>query len=180
MDIKNIVLGIVIMILGIFVVVYGINLIHERPEYEDFCAEFKTAQFIENEQQCQAVGGKWTPEEIRCVTTPCPQGYCDRDFTCREQYDEAREKYARTLFLITLPLGIALIVLGAMVFGLEAVGAGLMGGGAGTILWGVGEYWRYSADLMKFLLSLVGLVVVIGVAYWFNNRIGKKKGKRKR
>ena len=72
--------------------------------------------------------------------------------------------------MVALPLGIIIIIIGAFVFGLEAVGAGLMGGGVGTILYGVGGYWRYSADLMKFLLSLVGLIVVIYVAYWFNHK----------
>ena len=90
-------------------------------------------------------------------------------------YDVANEKYSRNLFLIALPLGILIIVLGAMIFGLESVGAGLMGGGVGVILYGVGNYWRYSEDLLKFLLSLTGLVIVIYFSYWFNKKSQKKK-----
>ena len=175
MQIKNIVLGIAIIILTIFVVVYGTNLIFERPEYTDFCGDFRIAQVIETQAQCEAVRGQWTPQDIKCITTPCPQGYCDVDFTCRQEYEDAQENYYKKLFLFTLPLGILIIVIGAFVFGLEAVGAGLMGGGVGTILYGVWGYWRYSADLMKFLLSLVGLAILIGVAYWFNKKYDKRK-----
>ena len=180
MDIKNIVLGIVIMILAISVVVFGVGLFYDRPEFEDFCDEFKTAQVIENEEQCNNVEGRWTSQEIRCVTEPCPQGFCDRDFSCRLEYEDAQERYARNLFFITLPLGIVIIIIGAIVFGLEAVGGGLMAGGVGVILWGVGSYWRFSDDLIKFILSLIGLVVVIYVAYWFNKKIGKHKSRKKR
>ncbi|MFH1608158.1 MAG: hypothetical protein ABIA78_03415 [archaeon] len=175
MDIKSILFGIAILILTIFVVVYGVGTFYSAPEYEDFCGEFKTVQVIEDEAQCLDAGGKWNPQDIRCVTTPCPQGFCDKDFSCREDYDFARESYYKTLFLITLPLGIALIVVGALVFGLEAVGAGLMGGGVATIIWGVGGYWQYSENLLKFILSLLGLIIIIGVSYWFSRREGKRK-----
>ncbi|MGD9275577.1 MAG: hypothetical protein PVJ67_00215 [Candidatus Pacearchaeota archaeon] len=163
MDIKNIVLGIAIMILTIFVVVYGNNLIFEKPEYDDFCGSVRTAKVIETQSECAAEGGVWEDH-----------GYCNIYSGCEEEYDKAREKYYKKVFLVTLPLGIIIIAIGALVFGLEAVGAGLMGGGVATILYGVGGYWQYSADLMKFLLSLVGLVIVIYVAYWFNKKYHKK------
>lgn len=152
---------------------FGINTFYEAPVYADFCEEFKTAQVVETEAQCIEMDGKWTSQEIRCVTEPCPQGFCDRDFGCREAYEEAREKYSRNVFLIALPLGILVIALGAIVFGLEAVGAGLMGGGVGIILFGVGGFWRFAQDWLKFGLSLVGLVIVIWLAYWFNKRMKK-------
>jgi len=73
-----------------------------------------------------------------------------------------------------------LIAAGAMIFGLEIVGAGLMLGGTGIIVYGTGTYWRFTDDWMKFAISLVGLVVLIGVAYWFNKNnwnIWRKKHK---
>lgn len=164
MNIKNVVLGIAIMILTIFVVVYGNNLIFERPLRDDFCGGIGTTKIIETQNDCIAYGGEWVENR-----------YCDIYSNCEERYDSAREKYFKKVFLVTLPFGIIIIIIGAIVFGLEAVGAGLMGGGVGTILYGVGGYWQYSADLMKFLLSLAGLVAVIYVAYWFNNKYHRKK-----
>ena len=178
MSLKNVVIGIAILILTISVAVYGINTFSDPPEYRDFCGEFKTAEIINTSEMCEAIGGQWNPN-IGPRVVGGIMGFCDRDFTCRQEYEDARKDYSRTLFLITLPLGIAIIALGALVFGLEAVGAGLMGGGVGIIFWGVGGFWRFADDWLKFLLSLVGLVVLIWLAYYFNKRFEKKKKRKK-
>ena len=41
MSIKNIVIGIAIIILTISVIVYGIGIFYDEPEYEDYCGEFR-------------------------------------------------------------------------------------------------------------------------------------------
>ncbi len=180
MTLKNNIIGLVIVILTVSVAVTGINIFHEGPEYEDFCGESRTAEVIETQERCEEIGGEWN-SEIAPRALDGAKGFCDRDFTCRNNLEDAREKYSRTLFLITLPLGIAIIALGAIFFGLEAVGAGLMAGGVGIVLWGVGSFWRFADDVLKFILSLIGLVIVIWVAYYFNKKFEKKgkKGKKK-
>jgi hypothetical protein len=184
MSLKNVILGIAIIILTISVAVYGINLFYDKPEYSDFCDEFKTAEVIEDQARCVEVGGKWNEDGLpRKVGSEDVTGFCDRDYTCRMELENAQEKYSRNVFFIALPLGIAVIALGAFVFGLEAVGAGLMGGGIGIILYGVGGFWRFADDWLKFVLSFIGLVAVIYLAYWFNNEnwnIWKKKGRKKK
>ena len=179
MSLKNYVMGIVIIILTISVVIYGVNVFYEQPERVDFCGEFKTLEVIDNQESCEEIGGNWasyvSPRVVEGI-----EGYCDRDFTCRQEYDDARETYSRNIFLIALPVGIAIIAVGALVFGLEFVGAGIMGGGVGIILWGVGGFWRFADDWLKFILSLIGLVVVIWLAYYVNKRIEGKGKKRKR
>ena len=185
MSLKNVVFGIAIIILTISVSVYGINIIYDKPEYKDFCGEFKTAEIIDNPERCEEVGGMWNeygilrpvPIDGKSVT-----GFCDRDYTCRMEFDEANEKHSKKVFYTALPIGIIVIAIGAFIFGLEAVGAGLMGGGVGIILYGVGAFWRFADDWLKFVLSLIGLIAVIWFAYWFNSNnwnIWKKKKKRK-
>ena len=177
MSLKNYVISVAIIILTISVVITGINIFLDKPEYGDFCDEFKTAEFIDTQERCEAVGGQWNSNiGPRTVDS---EGYCDRDFTCRQEGEVAREKYSRTFFLIALPLGILIIAVGALIFGLEAVGAGLMGGGVGIILWGVGGFWRFADDLLKFILSFAGLVIVIWVAYYFNKKFEMKKRKKR-
>ena len=182
MSLKNIILGIAIIILTISVAVYGINIFYDRPEYGDFCQEFKTAEVIDNQQRCEEIGGQWNGDVFpRAIDGKQVTGYCDRDYTCRMEFEDAQEKHSRNVFLIALPLGIAVIALGAFVFGLEAVGAGLMGGGIGIILYGTGGFWRFADDWLKFVLSLVGLIALIWLAYWFNSKnwnIWKKKIKK--
>lgn len=158
MKLKDYIIGIAIIILTVSVVVYGTNTFYKSPNYSDFCDEFRGPKLIDNQTECLAVGGEWNG------------GYCDTDFECRKDYDSAREVYSRNVFIVALPVGIAIIVAGALIFGVEAIGAGLMGGGIGVILWGVGNYWPYSGDALRFALSLLGLAAVIWLAYWMNKR----------
>ena len=175
MDIKNIILGIAVMILTIFVAVYGMSVFYPNPNYEDFCPEIQSAKLFNTGTECTSIGGKWTSEEIRCITEPCPQGYCDTTFYCRQDYEDANEIRAKKIFYISIPLGILLLVLGGFLFHLDSVGAGLMGGGVGTIIYGAGGYWRYGDDLFRFIISLIGLAAVIALTYWFNKKQSKKK-----
>ena len=178
MHLKNIVIGLAIVILTTFVVVYGIQTFYERPEYSDFCEEFKTPKLLDTQEACEAEGGQWNDygaRPIRAVEENEATGYCDRDFTCRALYDDARESYSKTLFIITIIVGIILIALGGALFELEAVGAGIMGGGIITLIYGAGSYWQYAGDAFRFILSIIGLILVIFLAYWLNNR--QKKGK---
>tara|TARA_Y100000294_G_C8508545_1_gene317738 strand:- start:113 stop:313 length:201 start_codon:yes stop_codon:yes gene_type:complete len=58
-----------------------------------------------------------------------------------------------------------------------------MGGGVGIILYGVGAFWRFADDWLKFILSLIGLIAVIILSYWFNSKnwnIWKSKNFSKR
>ena len=173
MDVKNIILGIAIMILTIFVTVNGIGIFYPKAEYNDFCGEFKTAEVIQTQERCEEIGGKWEVYDgVRLVEGE--EGFCDRDFTCRQDYEDAREERAKKVFYIALPLGILILLIGGFFFNLEAVGAGLMGGGVGTIVYGAGAYWQYGGYLFRFIISLLGLVAVIFLAYWFNKKFGKK------
>ena len=151
-------------------------LFYEAPNYEDFCGE-RALGVIDTEADCVAVGGKWNAYggEIEPLVEKELErtGYCDVYYTCTQEYEAVSEVYYRNIFLIALPLGIVLVVVGILIFGLEVVGAGLAGGGVGVILWGVGGYWRYGSNLLKFSLSLLGLVAVIWLAYWFNKRMKK-------
>lgn len=210
MSLKNIVIGIAIMILTIVVVVNGFNTFYSAPAYEDFCSTQRPAYPYlgtakvspeDNETICPAVCVKmWEIERDlgECAFNECGSGcgpdgvetfetlkQCETALSgknCFDVYEDARESYSRNLFLMALPIGILIIVIGTIVFGLESVGAGLMAGGVGVILWGVGGFWRFADDWLKFLLSLIGLVVLIWLAYYFNERLGKKgkkKGKKK-
>ena len=172
--IKNIVLGVAIFFLAMFVGIYGISTLYEKaPQYEDYCPQ------INSEQQCIANNGTWvnyTNEVIdgRAIK-PVPGGYCDNYQKCSKEWDTAQENYRRKVFIVAIPLGVIVIAIGALVFGLEAVGAGLMAGGVGIILYGAGGYWQYAKDAIKFVLSLLGLIIVIWLAYYINRKWGKKK-----
>ena len=173
MSLKNIILGIAIVILTIFVTVNGIGIFYPSVDYDDFCGDVKTQEVIQTQNRCEDIGGKW---EVYEAVKPVEgvEGFCDRDFTCRQNYEDAQELRAKKIFYIALPLGILILVIGGFLFHLEAVGAGLMGGGVGTMVYGAGNYWQYGDSLFRFIISLLGLVAVIFLAYWFNKKFGKK------
>jgi hypothetical protein len=178
MNLRGIVIGVAIFILTLFVAIYGISVFFPQPEYNDFCPEARAAVVVEDAKICENMSGKWFPQEIKCITTPCPQGYCDIDYYCRQDYDDAVEENSKKRFFVSIPVGIAIIALGGVAFALESVGVGLMAGGAGTFVWGSGSYWSYASDVWRFFISLFGLIVLIIFAYWFEKRL--KKGFFKR
>ena len=177
--IKNIVLGIAIFVLTMFVGIYGISTLYEKaPRYDDFCPSN-----LFTEEMCLAEGGVWISntnviiENIREPSKPVPAegGYCQYDYTsCQKEFESAEEKYHRKVFFIAIPLGVVIIAVGALIFGLEVVGSGLMAGGVGIIIYGIGGYWQYTKDWLKFAISLIGLVAVIWLAYYANKRWRKR------
>jgi hypothetical protein len=184
MNLKNIAIGIAIIILTSFVTIYGIALLYPQLDYNDYCNNSKQGVLYDSEQACVIAGGKWNsvqPYETVPSSKPVT-GYCDTEFYCRQDYEDAMKKHFRQVFYVALPLGIAILIAGAIFFGLESVGAGLMGGGIVTLIYGAGGYWQYAENWLKFLLSLAGLVIVIYFAYWFNKRSKKsaKKSSRKK
>ena len=186
MNLKEVLLAIAILVLTIFVTFYGINTIYPKPQYEDFCNADRNFAMVNTTQTCEELDGKWMYSSYEYIVPDSSvpvkgavQGYCDFDYKCRKDFDNSLKERSRKVFFIALPLGILIVALGAFLFGLEAVGAGLMGGGVGTLIYGSGAYWPYSENWIRFLISLIGLVLLIWFAYFFNKRLGKKKRKRK-
>lgn len=174
MNFKNLILGIAIFILTIAVGVYGIiTLFGDSPRYEKYCP------MINNEQECISFGGKWTGNTDVPIANPIPEkaipGYCDIYEVCNPKLENAQESYGKKIFFSALPLGIIIIIIGALVFGLESVGAGLMAGGVGIIIYGITGIWRFADNWIKFLLTLIGLIVLIYLAYYFNKKLNKKR-----
>ena len=166
MMIKNFIIGVAIFILTLAVGIYGISTLYDsEPSYDEYCP------VINDKVACDNFGANWTeyPSEQGKPVIGA-NGYCDVYNKCKDPLEDAQRDYSLKIFLSALPLGVIVIALGALVFGLESVGAGLMAGGVGIILYGVGGFWRFADEWLKFVLSLVGLVLVIWLAYYFNKK----------
>jgi len=174
-SIKNLLIGIAIVILTAFVVIYGILTFYPEPKYEDFCG--RNLWNVENEAECIEAGGVWLKEgqtefideegEKRPVIK---ETQCQPPSGCETRYDDVREPYSRNFFIIATIIGVILVILGAILFDLDAIGAGIMGGGIITLIYGSGQYWRYSGNAFRFIISIIGLIAVIFLGYWFNKR----------
>ena len=174
MKVKEIILAVAVVILTIFVTFYAINTLFPKPTYDDFCGNITYNTPINDNTTCIAQGGRWSYVPGLKIDNQS-NGYCDLTYYCTNQLDDVLRARSEKVFFSALVLGILIIVLGAFFFGLESVGAGLMGGGVGTLIYGSGAYWPYTHNWIRFLLSLIGLALLIWFAYFL-----KRKKKRKR
>jgi hypothetical protein len=170
---KNVIIGIAILILTMFVTIYGINTFYPKPQYEDFCSNDLSMKLIQTPQTCIDSQGKWVTYETK--TPEGTTGYCDTTYYCRQDYEDAQKTWTKKVFIIAVPLGIIIIALGAFLVSLEPVAAGLMAGGIGTLLYGTWGFFWQSEDKVKFVISCIGLTIVIALAYYFNKKFEKKK-----
>jgi hypothetical protein len=92
--------------------------------------------------------------------------YCNENNRC---YIDDRE--ITTVFITAAVLGVAAIAAGVALYRrVEGMPLGLVLGGIGAVVYG----WAESSDgpgdvgsAPMFILALVGLVIVLGVGYWF-------------
>ncbi|MBS3100162.1 hypothetical protein J4463_03020 [Candidatus Pacearchaeota archaeon] len=172
MQIKNIIIGLAIMILSSFVAIYGIQTFYmEAPDWNTYCGNISTSSYnINTPAECETAGGKWNPTYGEMPAKTTPSGYCDLYYQCNKELENAQKTFSKTLFLITVPVGIILILIGAALFALESVGAGIMLGGVITLIYGAANYWPNAGSAFRFIISLIGLAIVIAIAYWLNKR----------
>jgi hypothetical protein len=111
-----------------------------------------------------------------CEFYPCENEF----YECNAEYEKARSNYSRNLFIITTILGVILLAIGGAFFTLEIVGSGIMGGGIITLLYGAFSYWPNAGNLFRFIISIIGLALVIGFGYWLNRPFLKNKKIQKR
>ena len=182
MDLKNFFIGVAIFILTVSVGIYGINTFYgPEPKYENYCPSIIT------KEQCINVSGIWINNTaIYDKAPPMPgnavpvdSGYCNYDYNrCQKTYNDARESYSKGVFFIALPLGIIVLAIGSIVFGIATVGGGLTAGGVGILIFGVVQFWEFAQDYIKFGLSLLGLIILIWLAYYINKKFSKPEKKK--
>jgi len=159
----------IIVILNLFFAV-AIQTVYPEPKYENFCEARQVNEVYEDETSCVASGGQWNefakplPEE-----KPQREGYCNLDFTCSMEYQDAREGYAQNVFVTLVVLGALSILAGYFVRMSPAVSAGLSYGGVLTFIIASIRYWETAGDIVR--LSIVGLALIALIA------IGVKKFK---
>ena len=174
---KNIILGVGIVIGFGLVLWQGIEAFYPSPQYENFCAQQTPKPAIETQGQCTAQNGTWFPQNVQCITAPCPQGYCDFSevFTeCQKEWDEAQDKHAKIVFFIALIVGIIVIIIGYTILKIEPVGSSLIGSGIWAIFWGTVINWRNFANVGRFILLLIVLILLIWLAIKLNLTPKKK------
>ncbi|MFH1802571.1 MAG: hypothetical protein ABH864_03910 [archaeon] len=162
-NIKNIILGIGIVIVFALTLWQGIEAFHPTPEYEDFCEDFRTREIIETPQQCETVGGQWQPYEGPKAPDGT-SGWCDRDFACTEDWEAARDAHSQIVFIVSLIVGILALLIGYFILSIEPVGSALIASGVWSIFWGSVINWRNFTEAWRFVLLILVLILLIWLA----------------
>ncbi len=161
------------LIVGIVIVInmffnYALSLVYKSPEYETFCPN--TAQVVENvntQKQCVTIGGQWNPNYYN---QPIPaekmviQGYCDQQFTCRNNYEAAQKVYDRNVFITLVILGALCVAFGSFLKGNILISIALSLAGVLSFIIASMRYWTSADDLIKVIILAIALAILIWVA----------------
>lgn len=149
---------------------FAIATVYDAPEYEDFCGQNKEQVIVnpQNQTQCVEGGGQWTVNTEKPQINPSgetiPSGWCDVDFTCRTEWEKARELYDRNVFVALVLLGLAALGVGMFVTSTgSAVSLGLSLGGVLSFVVASVRYWSAMDDYLRVVilgLALVALIIV--------------------
>lgn len=159
----------IVVVLNLFFSV-GIALVYDAPDYNDYCGSKE--QVVERPttaEQCVAVGGQWFKgNEVvdgRSIAEPIAknESYCDEYFTCRQDFDNAREMYERNVFIILLGLGVLSIIAGIGTKSFVAVSNGLTFGGIFSFIIAAIRYWDSADDFVKFGMLGIALAALIWI-----------------
>ena len=167
----TIIVSIILTVILISLVNVGTSLFLEKPEYNDYCGEIKPIKLDDAEMTqsiCETNEGTWTAQEIRCVTTPCPQGYCDYHKKCADKYEESLKPYNQTRYYIFAGLGFILLLIGLFISENMIQLTGLATGG---ILVTQGIVMNFENKSIVFI-SLIAILIIFGILAY---RIIKKK-----
>jgi hypothetical protein len=145
---RQIAVGFGIAIIFPLLVYYGVCTFVPPPKYSTFVTVNTTS-----------VAANATPEQRKEAEDRRAERQKQQD-----AYKAAARDFARVLILVSAPLGIAAILIGAYL-ALHAIGTGLIFGGILTVGWGYWNYWQYLDDWLRFLSLLLGFAILLFVGY---------------
>jgi hypothetical protein len=162
----SLVVGIVI-VLNLFFN-YAISLFYTVPQYP---TAPQVVRDIATEEECVGIGGQWTENSIQNPTSkvleqtdqsePTRTGYCDPDYTKRNQYDDARKLYEKNIFIALVILGIVSIISG-VAFANEILSSAFSWGGVLSLVIASMRYWTSAGNKLKVLI----LAIALGALIW--------------
>jgi hypothetical protein len=144
---RQIAVGFGIALIFPLLVYYGVATFYPTPKFQDIV----TATLVSPSNP--------TPEQRK--------EYEEQRQKQQEQqraYKAAAKDFARVLAMVSTPLGVVAIFVGAYL-ALPSIGTGLIFGGIFTVAWGYWGYWQYLDDWIRFVSLLAGFAILIFVGY---------------
>ncbi|MBX4200017.1 hypothetical protein KW790_00945 [Candidatus Parcubacteria bacterium] len=161
------------VILGIIIVTnlffnYALSLVYKSPEYNNFCPAEQIVTQPKTQNECTTKGGQWTENAYYTKPTPAgftePAGYCDLQFTCRQQFETSNNSYNRNVFVILVLLGALIVFAGNFFKGNDVISQGLALAGVLSFVIASLRYWSAANDLIRVVILLIALALLFWVA----------------
>ena len=143
--VKKIALSIGIVIVFPMMVYYGVDTFSPAPKY----ADYQVKDYYDILQH-------GTEEQKKVAKTKQDKLDKERDAKYKE--------FERTMFFVSVPLGLAAIIIGAFL-GAQAIGTGLMLGGIICISEGYIIYWENLESVYRFISLVLGFIVLLVVGF---------------
>lgn len=161
------------LIIGIVVVLnlfflYAVKVVYPTPEYNNFCEDKPIVKDISNPEECLTEGGQWIEDNYRLkpvaqvneeLMVTEPNGYCNQQFICNQEYQTAREDYERNVFIALIIFGVIVVVIGFATMGKEVVSVAMSLGGVLSFIIASIRYWQYASDWLH--LGILGLALAV-------------------
>lgn len=164
------------LIIGIVIVVnlffnYALSLVYKQPAYDAFCPNTEQViNEINTKEQCVSEGGQWNGNIYTTVPmpvekiTPAQQGYCDQQFTCRNDFESARKIYDRNVFITLVILGALCVAVGNFLGVNMLISMALSMAGVLSFIIASMRYWSSADDLIKVIILAIALAILVWVA----------------
>ena len=142
---------------------YSISLVYPSPVYNDFCKQNQVNPALNDETSCTGVGGQWNA--IPQKTSEGVNGYCNTEFTCSKNYENAITPYEKNVFIILVVIGAVLLVLGLLTsLGGAILTLSMSWSGVLSLIVASIRYWSYASNWLQVLILFLALLALVYVA----------------
>ena len=160
---------------------YALDVFYKSPKYETFCPSQQVNEAVLTKDACLAKGGQWNentyPKEIyNAPTQPVPatgvevKGYCNEQYTCGKNFEEANKVYNRNVFIFLVIAGTALLIGSIFVAAIEAVALGFSLAGIISLIIGTIRYWSDMDERLRVIVLGIALIALVWIGIKkFNN-----------
>ncbi len=146
---------------------YVIATFYAEPKYENFCP-FQNV--VANDAvTCVNNGGQWTnnqlsPKQVtEAVKNGDPLGWCDINYTCNKNFNDAHSIYNRNVFIVLIVLSLAVLILGAFL-PLDVLSLGFSWSGVVSLIIASAQYWSDANNWMRLVILALALAALVWLA----------------
>jgi hypothetical protein len=118
---------------------------------------------------CVNNGGQWTnsqlsPKQVtEAVKNGEALGWCDINFTCNKNFNDAHSVYNRNVFIVLIVLSLAVLILGAFL-PIEVLSLGFSWSGVVSLIIASVQYWSDANNWMRLVILTLALAALIWLA----------------